>query len=446
MPPQALQAERAVLAAMMLGQEAVGRAVESIGENAFYRTSHQKIFGAIVALYNKREAVDLITVNEELRKLGDLEAVGGPAYVAGVFEEATTAANIDAHLKIVAEKALLRQLIKATTEVQQMCYAANEEASAIIDQAEKRVFEISDKRVRKGMVPLKDLLKGSFEQIQALFDRKTQITGVASGFKDLDRITLGFQPGDLIIIAGRPAMGKSSFAVNLAENAAIRFGISVAIFSLEMSDMQLTLRMLCSQSEVDLHKLRSGFLSNSDWPRLTTGAGLLTNAPIFIDDSSSPTVLELRAKCRRLKASVGLGLVVIDYLQLIQGVGSSENRVQEVSQITRSLKALAKELEIPIVALSQLSRAVEQRGTDKRPQLSDLRESGSIEQDSDLVMFVFREEYYKPDDPALHRKAEIIVAKHRNGPTGSVDLTFIREQTKFVDHVIVMPGETESGF
>ena len=445
--PQAIEAERAILAAMMLGNEAVGRAVESIGPEAFYRQSHRKMFEAIVEIYNRSENADLITVVEELRKRGDIVVVGGPEAVAQVFESATTTANVDQHIKIVLEKALLRQLIRATTEIQQACYAANDEVANIVDSAEKQIFAISDQRVRKGLARIKDLLKTSFAEIQALFDRKQLITGVPSGFEDLDRVTLGFQPGDLVIIAGRPAMGKSSFAVNIAEYAAIHAKVPTALFSLEMSDLQLAIRMLCSQSEVDLHKLRSGFLANSDWPRLTSGAGLLNEAPIWIDDNPSPTVLELRAKCRRLSAEGGLGLVVIDYLQLIRPAGKAENRVQEVSQITRSLKALAKELKVPVIALSQLSRSVDTRGTnDKRPQLSDLRESGSIEQDADLVLFVYREEYYKPEDPAVAGKAEIIVAKHRNGPTGTAELGFIREQTRFTNLMPTMPGETERGF
>jgi len=446
-PPQALQAERAVLAAMMLGNESVGRAIESIGERPFYRLAHQKIFDAIVELFNRNEPADLITVSEELRRRGDLEAIGGPAYLAGVFEEATTSANLEAHAKIVSEKWVLRQLIKAATEIQQECYSAGDEVSMIVNRSEERIFQISDKNVRRNLRPVKDMLTGSFNEIQALFDKKQRITGVPSGFVDLDRVTLGFQPGDLIIIAGRPAMGKSSFAVNIAENAAIKYKVTVGLFSLEMSSQQLMLRLLGSQSEVALNKLRSGHLSNEDWPRLTAGGGLLRNAPIWIDDSPAPTVLELRAKCRRLKAEANLGLVVIDYLQMIQAVGRIENRVQEVSQITRSLKAMAKEMEVPVIALSQLSRGVEQRGgTDKRPQLSDLRDSGSIEQDADLVIFVYREEYYKPDDPSLHGKAEIIVGKHRNGQTGTVPLTFIREQTKFVDHAVIMPDETQPGY
>jgi replicative DNA helicase len=446
-PPQAIQAERAVLAAMMIGHEAIGRAVESVGEGTFYYRKHEKLFDAIVAIYNRNQPPDLLLVVEELRKRGDLEAVGGPAFVAEVSEAATTAANVEHHLKIVLEKALLRKLIKASMDIQAASYAAQDDVPQILDQAEQAIFAISDMRVRKGLLLIKDLLKSSFTEIQSLFERKQLITGVPSGYPDLDKITLGFQPGDLVVIAGRPAMGKSSFAVNIAEYAAIHAKVPTAIFSLEMSDMQLVLRMLCSQSEVDLHRLKNGYLSNSDWPRLTSGAGLLTNAPIWIDDSPSPTVLELRAKCRRLSAESKLGLVVIDYLQLIKGVGRVENRVQEISQITRSLKALAKELHIPIIALSQLSRAVDTRGTsDRRPQLSDLRESGSIEQDSDLVMFVYREEYYKPDDPAVQGLADIIVAKHRNGPTGTAKLGFIREQTRFVNVLPTMPGETEPGF
>jgi replicative DNA helicase len=301
--------------------------------------------------------------------------------------------------------------------------------------------------VRQGFVPLKSLLKPAFEHIQVLFERKEHVTGVPSGYVDLDKLTAGFQRGDLVIIAGRPSMGKTSLAVNIVENAAIRHGVPSAIFSLEMSKEQLVLRLLCSQSEVALHKVRNGFLGHEDWPRLTTGAGLLTQAPIWIDDSAAPTVLELRAKCRRLKAEGKLGLVVIDYLQLVRSTGRVENRVQEISQITRALKALAKELDVPVVALSQLSRAVEQRtGGDKRPQLSDLRDSGSVEQDSDVVLFVFREEYYKPDDPALKGKAVIIIAKQRNGPTGDVTLTFLREFTKFVPYSPMMAGENEPDF
>ncbi len=623
-PPQAVEAERSVLASMLLGSEAVGRAVELVEASVFYRTAHQKIFDAIVALYNRSEQADSITVTEELRKRGDLEAVGGAATLAQILEYATTTANLEEHVNIVASKSVLRELIHATQEIQEESFAASDQTSDILDRAEQRIFAITDARVRQGFVPLKSLLKPAFEHIQTLFERKEHVTGVPSGYTDLDKMTAGFQKGDLIIIAGRPSMGKTSLAVNIVENAAIRHSVPSAIFSIEMSKEQLVLRLLCSQSEVALHKVRNGFLGHEDWPRLTTGAGLLTQAPIWLDDSASPTVLELRAKCRRLKAEGKLGLVVIDYLQLIRAAGRAENRVQEISQITRALKALAKELDVPVIALSQLSRAVEQRtGKDKRPQLSDLRESGcltadtriwradtgaevslgelllkgetdipvwtmdeshrlvegrmthvfasgvkpvfelrlasgrrvkaspnhpfltldgwrrldqlaigerlaaaartptvipagvdgwaqvvprehveshgallieapvasslaesdvfwdtivaiepkgdepvfdatvpgthnfiadgivahnSVEQDSDVVMFVFREEYYKPDDPTLKGKATIIIGKQRNGPTGDVTLTFLREFTKFVPYSPMMTGETEPDF
>jgi replicative DNA helicase len=446
-PPQSLDAERSVLAAMLLETEAIGRALEQLEPGAFYRVAHQKIYEAILALYNRNERADLITVAEELRKRGDLDAIGGPAALGQVLEYATTAANLEEHAKIVAQKALLRSLIKSANEIQQECFSGLDETGAILDRAEQRIFSITDRRVRQGLIPLRELLKPAFEHIQALYERKAHVTGVPSGYDDIDKLTAGFQPGDLVIIAGRPAMGKSSLAVNIAENAAIRYGVPAAVFSLEMSKEQLVLRLLCSQSEVPLHKVRNGFLGHEDWPRLTTGAGLLQAAPILIDDSAALNVFEIRAKCRRLKAEGRLGLVVIDYLQLIRPAGKAENRVQEISQITRALKALAKELGVPIIALSQLSRAVEQRhATDRRPQLSDLRESGSVEQDADVVMFVYREEYYKPDDPTVRGKATIIIAKQRNGPTADVNLTFLREYTKFVPYSPIMVGETEPDF
>jgi replicative DNA helicase len=442
LPPQMLEAERSVLAAMLLDHESIGRALELLEGSSFYRAAHQKVFDAIVALYNRNERADLVTVAEELRKRGELDAAGGPPGLSQIMEQATTSANLEEHARLVNQKSLLRALISASTEIQQECYSDSDETVAILDRAEQRIFTITDRRVRQSLVPLRDLLKPAFEQIQALYERKAMVTGVPSGYEDLDRLTSGFQPGDLVIIAGRPAMGKTAFAVNIAENAAILHGVPVSVFSIEMSKEQLVLRMLGSQSEVGLSKIRNGYLAQEDWPRLTTGAGLLTQAPIMIDDSASLTVFEIRAKCRRLKAEGKLGLVIIDYLQLIRATGKPENRVQEISQITRNLKALAKELNVPIIALSQLSRAVEQRGSDRRPQLSDLRESGSVEQDSDVVMFVYREEYYKPDDPALKGKATIILGKQRNGPTADVTLTFLRECTKFVPYSpILIEGE-----
>ncbi|HET9327635.1 MAG TPA: replicative DNA helicase [Candidatus Eisenbacteria bacterium] len=446
MPPQSLEAERSVLAAMMLDFESIGRALELIEPPAFYRVAHQKIFESVIALYNRNERADLITVAEELRKRGDLEAIGGQPALAQVLEYATTSANLEEHARIVNAKWLLRSLIRSAGEIQQECFADSDEPGTILDRAEQRIFAITDRRVRQGLVSLKELLKPAFEQIQSLYERKTLVTGVPSGYDDLDRMTSGFQPGDLVIIAGRPSMGKTSLAINVAENASIHHKVPVAVFSLEMSKEQLVLRMLGSQSEVPLHKIRNGYLGQEDWPRLTTGAGLLTQAPIMIDDSASLTVFEIRAKCRRLMSEGKLGLVVVDYLQLIRGSGRVENRVQEVSQITRGLKALAKELNVPIIALSQLSRAPEQRGTDRRPMLSDLRESGSVEQDSDVVVFVFREEYYKPDDPELKGKATLIVAKQRNGPTGDVTLTFLRECTKFLPYSPITMEEGEPAF
>jgi len=447
-PPQALDAERSVLAALLLDAEAIGRAVESIDPKAFYRTAHQKIYEAIVALYERNEKPDLVTLSEELRKRGDLEAVGGPPALSQILEYATTTANLDHHIRIVHSKSILRQLIRASTEIQQEAYAGGDETPTILDRAEQRIFAITDQRVRAGFVLVRDLLKPSFEHIQRMFERQALVTGVPTGFSDLDELTAGFQNSDLVIIAGRPGAGKSALALNLAENAAIPTGkhdrVPVAVFSLEMSKEQLAQRLLCSQGGINLHRVRSGRLTNEDWPRLTTAAGLLNDAPILIDDSPAPTLMEIRAKCRRLRSESRLGLLIIDYLQLIRSSTKAENRVQEISQITRGLKSLAKELNVPILALSQLSRAVETRDKTGRPQLSDLRESGSIEQDADLVMFVYREILYNED--AEPNKAELLIAKQRNGPTGSVKLTFMRESTKFVPYSQTFEGETQPEF
>jgi replicative DNA helicase len=449
-PPQALDAERSVLAAMLLDPEAVGRAIELIAPDVFYRTSHQKIFEAILAIYDRNEKADLVTLSEELRKRGDLEAVGGPPALAQILEYGTTTANLENHVRIVHGKSILRQLIRASSEIQQEAYAGSDETPAILDRAEERIFSITDQRVRSGFVMVRDLVKPAIKHIEELSVRQALVTGVATGFDRLDELTAGFQNSDLIILAGRPAMGKSALALNLAENAAIPARrefqpIPVAVFSLEMSKEQLAQRLLCSQANVDLHKVRSGRLSNEDWPPLITAASYLTEAPIMIDDSAAPSLMEIRAKCRRLRAEGKLGLLIVDYLQLIRGSGRAENRVQEISQITRGLKSLAKELSVPIIALSQLSRAVETRDKSGRPQLSDLRESGSIEQDADLVLFIYREVMYnkETDEP---NKAELIIAKQRNGPTGSLPLTFIRESTKFVPYFPAMAGENRPEF
>ena len=411
-PPQALEAERSILAAMMLDQTAIGRAVETIDGTAFYRSAHSKIFDALLSLYNRGESADLITVAEELRKRGDFEAAGGAAQLGQIMEYATTIANIEHHIKIVHSKAILRKLIHATSEIQQQAYASQDETAIILDQAEARIFGITDQRIREGFSSIRDLLKPTFDNIQKLFERKVQITGVPSGWDDLDKLTSGWQPGDLIILAGRPAMGKTSCAMNMAENAAIRHSIPVAVFSLEMSKEQLAMRLLCSASEVGLHKVRTGYLSNEDWPRLTTGAGLLTQAPIYIDDAPSQSVLEIRAKCRRLKSENKLGLIVIDYLQLMRSSTPAENRVQEISQISRGLKGLAKELGVPIIALSQLSRAVEQRGGLGRPQLSDLRESGCLTADSRVL---------RADTGAEVTMGELLASGERNIPVWTID-------------------------
>ena len=424
-PPQALEAERAILAAMLLGQEAVGKAVEMMEVKVFYRTAHQKIFDAIVALYNRNEAADLVTVAEELTKRGDLEAVGGRPALAEMIDYATATANLEQHIRIVYSKFVLRELIRTTGEIQQECYAGMDDTAEILDRAEAKVFEITDTRVRQGFVPLKDLLKPAFEHIQKLFERKVHVTGVPSGNDDLDKMTAGFQAGDLIVLAGRPSMGKTSYALNIAEAAAIRHKVPVAVFSLEMSKEQLVQRMLCSQSEVGLHKVRNGYLATEDWPRLTTAAGLLTQAPIVIDDSPAPTVMEIRAKCRRLKAENQLGLIILDYLQLLHSSGRYENRVQEISQITRSIKALAKELEVPIIALSQLSRAVETRDKTGRPQLSDLRESGCLTADTRIL---------RADTGAEVTMGELYERGEKNIPVWSIDDEF-RLVKKNMTHV-----------
>jgi replicative DNA helicase len=410
-PPQALEAERSVLAALLLDHEAVGMAAEMLDAQAFYRVAHQKIFDAILALYNRNEKADIITLSEELRKRGDLETVGGPATLTQILEYATSTHNLEQYIRIIRSKSVLRGLIKAASEIQQEAYSGSEDTPTILDRAEERIFAITDQRVREGFVHIKDLLKPAFEHIQGLFERKVLVTGVPSGYDDLDKYTAGFQKSDLIILAGRPSMGKTSLALNMAENAAIHARIPAAVFSLEMSKEQLVQRLLCSQGGVALHRVRNGSLTNEDWPRLTTAAGLLTQAPIMIDDSANVSLMEIRAKCRRLKSEDRLGLVVIDYLQLIRP-GTAENRVQEIAQITRGLKALAKELQVPIMALSQLSRAVETRDKTGRPQLSDLRESGCLTEDTRIT---------RADTGAEVSMGELLRTGERNIPVWTLD-------------------------
>ncbi|MCL4439780.1 MAG: replicative DNA helicase [Firmicutes bacterium] len=429
-PPQNLDAEQSVLGAMLIDKEAVVKAIETLRPQDFYRDANGHIFEAIVNLFDRGEPVDLITLSEELRQVGLLDQVGGVSYVAGLANSVPTSANVEHYARIVEEKSLLRKLISVSTRIAQLGYEAEEEIESLIDRAEQMIFELAQRKTHSSFVPLKTVLMETFERIEFLHQNKGGITGVPSGFADMDRITSGFQASDLIIVAARPSMGKTAFCLNIAQNACVRKKLPVAVFSLEMSREQLVTRMLCGEAMVDQQKVRTGQLSDEDWQKLTQAAGPLSQAPLYIDDSPGISVVEMRAKCRRLKSEHGLALIVIDYLQLMQGGRKTENRQQEISEISRTLKSLARELQVPVIALSQLSRAVEQR-QDKKPMMSDLRESGSLEQDADLVMFIYRDEYYNPDTDRRSR-ADIIIAKQRNGPVGTVELGFFKEFTKFV--------------
>lgn len=428
-PPYNLEAEQSVLGSMLLSKDAVIVATEQLQPEDFYKESHRRIFEVITKLYENREPVDLITVTEALRSSKLLEQVGGATYLTTLTETVPTASNISYYCKIVEEKALIRRLINTTSSILSMAYDPENDVEDLLDEAERKIFEIAQKQRVESFYHIKDILFDTFERIEELYNSEGGITGVPTGFPDLDEKTSGLQPSDLILIAARPSMGKTAFALNIAQNAAIRYKIPVAIFSLEMSKEQLVQRMLCAESNVDSHKLRTGRLDEEDWPKLARAMGPLSEAPIYIDDTPGISSLELRAKARRLKAEKGLGLIIIDYLQLMSSKGNSENRQQEISEISRSLKALARELSVPVVALSQLSRAPELR-SDHRPILSDLRESGSQEQDSDVVAFLYREDYYNPDTDRKNI-AEVIIAKQRNGPTGTVELVWLPRFTKF---------------
>ena len=428
-PPQNLEAEMAVLGAMLIDEEAVGLSAENLQSNCFYKDSHRKIFDAILALFSVNKAVDLITLTDELKRNAALQEIGGVSYLTSLVNSVPTTANINHYINIVREKSILRTLINNANKVIALCYESKGDVERVVDDAERLIFEVSDNRPRTGFLHLKEIIKDSIETIDILYQKKAHVTGIPSGFVDFDIKTAGLQASDLIIVAGRPSMGKSAFAVGIAEYAGVIEKVPVAFFSLEMSKEQLAQRMLCSHAKVDAHKVRTGYLATSDWPRLTAAAGKLSEASIFVDDSPSISVMELRAKARRLKSRFDIKLIILDYLQLMRGSSGSENRQQEISDISRSLKALARELNIPVIAISQLSRAVESR-TDHRPQLSDLRESGAIEQDADVVVLILREEYYNPtqDNQGI---AEIIIAKQRNGPVGSMRLAFIKEYTRF---------------
>ena len=429
LPPQNLEAESAVLGSMLISEDALPVALEILNSSHFYKESNQKIFSAIVNLYNSNRAVDLITVSDELKRLNLLDDIGGVVYLTSLVNSVPTAANVAHYARIVKEKAVLRSLINNATKILSETYQAEGDADQILDRAEKLIFEVRDRRIESQIFPLKDIVKHSIETIENTYQKKAYVTGVPTGFVDFDIKTAGFQHSDFIVIAGRPSMGKSSFAISIAEYVGVIEKIPLAFFSLEMSKEQLVQRMLCSHAKVELHKIRTGYLSTSDWPRLTAAAGKLSEASIFIDDTPAISVLELRAKARRLKSYQDIKLVVLDYLQLMRGSRNLENRQQEISEISRSLKALARELNIPVVAISQLSRAVEARA-DHRPQLSDLRESGAIEQDADLVILLLREEYYNPTEENKGT-AEVIIAKQRQGPTGVLKLAFVKEYTRF---------------
>jgi replicative DNA helicase len=433
LPPQNVEAEQSILGGILIENEALHKVMEILTVDDFYRDAHQMIFNAMLDLLERGEPADLITLMNELRKLNQLDSVGGASYLASLSDSVPTAANIEYYAKIVKEKAILRKLIQTSTEIVTKSYEDREDVEELLDEAEQSIFEISENRVKPSFYPIKKIVKDSFEIFQRLYEKKELVTGIPSGFKELDRMTAGFQPSDLIIVAGRPSMGKTAFCLNLAQYAAIENKIPIAIFSLEMSKEQLVIRMFCSEAHVEGNRLRTGFLNESDWPKLTIAAGNLSEAPIFIDDSPALSVLELRAKARRLKGEHGLGMLIIDYLQLMRGRMRVESRQQEISEISRSLKALAKELNIPVIAVSQLSRKTEER-TGNRPQLSDLRESGAIEQDADLILFLYRDEVYnRSEDNPNKGKAEIIIGKQRNGPIGKVDLAFWDKFTTFKD-------------
>lgn len=430
-PPQNLEAELSVLGAMLLDGESVITAAELLKPEDFYQDSHRLLFAAMLELAETGKPVDMVTVAENLRSQGNLERVGGVAFVASLANSVPTAANIEHYARIVAEKSLVRQLIKATSRITSLGYEGNEEAAALLDEAEKAILDLSQRQIRGGFAGIRAVLMDTFDKIEYLYRNKGNLTGVPSYFTDLDRMTSGWQPSDLIIIAARPSMGKTSLVLNMAQNAAVRQKVPVALFSLEMSKEQLVQRMLCAEAMVDQQRVRTGNLLETDWPKLAVAVGPLSEAPIFIDDTVGISVGELRAKARRLKAEHGLSMIVIDYLQLMTGSKRADSRQQEVAQISRGLKQVARELNVPVIALSQLNRGVEQR-QDKRPIMSDLLESGAIEADADVISFIYRDEYYNPDS-SKKGIAEIIIAKHRNGPVGTVELGFLKEFTKFVN-------------
>jgi replicative DNA helicase len=430
-PPQNIEAEQSILGGILLDNHALNEVLEILDVKAFYSEAHRKIFAAIIELSDKNEPTDLITLSSALKDKQQLEHVGGVVYLASLVDNVPSAANVAHYAKIVKEKAILRNLIGTATEILTKSYDAGADVDHVLDEAEHAIFEISENKIRPAFFSIKDIVKDSFKTIEKLYERKELVTGVPTGFQKIDELTSGLQNSDLVIIAGRPSMGKTAFALNIARYAALEGNIPVAIFSLEMAKEQLAIRLLASEAKVDSQRMRKGFLGETDWPKLTTAAGKLSEAPIYIDDTPAIGVLEMKAKARRLKAEAGLGLIILDYLQLMRSRGARDSREQEISEISRSLKALAKELSVPVVALSQLNRKVEDR-LNKRPQMADLRESGAIEQDADLIAFIYRDEVYnKAEGNPEKGIAEIIIGKQRNGPTGTAKLAFLEKYTCF---------------
>jgi replicative DNA helicase len=430
-PPQNIEAEQAVLGAIFLEQEALITSSEILTAEDFYRPSHQRIYQVMLTLGERGEPVDLVTVTAELENKKQLEEVGGVSYLTDLANSVPTAANAEYYCRIIEQKSILRTLIRTATKIVTDGYNQSEELGHMLSDAERNIMQISQKRSKGGFQHIKDVLMTAYERIESLSTSKGEVTGIPTGYPDLDKMTSGLQRSDLIILAARPAVGKTAFALNVAQNIAVRVGLNVAIFSLEMGAAQLVMRMICAEGNIDAGKMRSGYLDDDDWRKLTMSIGTLSKAPVFIDDTPGVTITDIRSKCRRLKTELGdVGLVLIDYLQLISGKGGGDNRQQEISEISRSLKLLARELQCPVIALSQLSRAVESR-QDKRPMLSDIRESGSIEQDADIVAFLYREDYYDKETEEKN-VIEVIIGKQRSGPTGTVKLAFLKEYNKFV--------------
>jgi replicative DNA helicase len=433
LPPQNIEAEESILSSILIDSNSLIDIIEILSPEDFYRTAHQKIFAAITELFSKSEAIDLVTVSNHLKEKGNLDGVGGSSYLAKLIDTVPLAVNIEHYARIIRDKSSLRRLIEKANLIVTRCFEDRGEVDEVINFAEKSIYEIAESKIKKSFFSVSDLINGNIDSLEERQGSGTTLTGVPTGFTRLDQLTSGLQGSDLIILAARPAMGKTSLALNMARNAAVDANVPVAVFSLEMSKEQLSMRLLTAEARIDSSRLRGGFFNDDDWTRLTNAAGVLEQAPIYIDDSADVTPMDIRAKCRRLKSDKGLGLVIIDYIQLMRGSKANERRDLEVSEISRSLKILAKELNVPVVALSQLNRMLEQR-SDKRPMLSDLRESGSLEQDADIVAFIYRDEVYNQDENNPNRgKAEIILGKQRNGPVGVAHLAFLKAYTRFED-------------